>query len=164
MSWEKLKRPATLLVLAFIILFVWGLLHEAEASDWDAVVGVGYGTTHSSTLVVQEVGLQYDEKWALSATRTGNEKRLHDTWVVKGERRVSWRKDKDFEPYAAFGVAWFVHKPEALVNENLTFSLAVGVRWKEVVELGWQHYSTSGRSSPNSGVDYVILRAILELP
>ena len=161
---KKAWKPTVLAVVGFILLYIAGLLNDAEAGELDAVVGVGYGATHSSTLVVQELGLQYDERWGVSLTRTGNEARLPDTWVVKGERRVSWRENKDFEPYASFGVAWFVDKPSALVDENLTFSLAVGVRWREVVELGWQHYSTSGRSSPNKGIDYVILRAILELP
>jgi hypothetical protein len=113
--------------------------------------------------VVEQLGLRYDRAWQVSVTRTGNEPRIEDTWVWALERRVAWREDKAFEPFLSFGAAYWQDRPARFVDDNLTFALAAGVSYRKSVELLWQHYSTSGRTSPNWGIDYVMLRATMQV-
>lgn len=152
---QRLKQPTTWIIVVFILLFLWGLRREAEASDLRFEVGLGFGSTHQSTVVMEELGLLYDEKWYVHIAHLGNDERVPDTYRITAGRRVAWRQEHTFSPYLRMGAAYWQHRPAGLVDANLTFDMAVGLRAWDVVELEWSHQSTAGRVHPNTGVDVV---------
>lgn len=168
---DRLKQPTTWLVIALVAAFVYGLLRgpTAQAATLElppahrVTIGVGYGLIHAQGLVVQELGYEYDDRWTVRLTRTGNDARIPDTWVGAVGRRVPLYDGKHFSPFVAIGAAWFDEPPSAVVDSRLVFDLEVGVRYRNVVDLVWHHNSTSGRSDPNSGIDYWLLRAVLKV-
>jgi hypothetical protein len=154
------SKPAFWGVVGFVILFVWGL-RVALADPVSAVVGVAVGTSHGNDTVGQEVLVEFDEKWQAGFMHYGNDPRMEDTYVFTAVRRVSWREGKDFEPWASFGIAYWENAPAVYVSEELTYSLGLGLRWRDVIEVGWMHYSTAGRARQNAGFDSVAARAVM---
>lgn len=157
------KKPAFWAVLIFVVLFVWGSLRDADAAEVNALVGVGFGATRSDGMVVQEVLLEVNEDWTFGVVRLGDSPVLEAAYAGVATRRVEWREGKAFEPFMSFGIAYFDSPPAALVNDQLTFALQAGFRWRDVIDLAWVHYSTAGRTDPNIGIDYVTLRAVLAI-
>lgn len=162
--WRRaVRKPALWIVLVFVTLFVWGSIREAHAAEINGLVGVGFGTGHSRNLIAEEVLLEINQDWDLGVARLGSSPILEDTYVAIAARRVDWREGKAFEPFLSFGVAYFDNVPRALVNDHLTFTLQAGFRWRGAIDLAWIHYSTAGRSDPNTGIDYATLRAVLRI-
>ena len=160
---DRLQQPSTWLIIVFILSFLLGLwmAQTAEAAEVEATAGLGFGVSKTSTLIVQEAGLRIDDAWGVAVARTGNKDELDPAWVIRAERIVTWREGRAIQPMMALGVAWWDPAPAALVSEQWTFAMAVGLYAYEVVELRWQHYSTAGRADKNSGVDYVSLTATM---
>ena len=160
---DRLKQPSSWLIVVFILAFLLSLWNAqaAEAAELEATAGLGFGVSKTSPMVVQEAGLRINDAWAVAVARTGNIPELDPAWVIRAERIVTWREGRALQPMMALGVAWWDPAPAALVSEQWTFAMAVGLYAYEVVELRWQHYSTAGRADKNSGVDYISLTATM---
>lgn len=157
------KKPGFWAIVAFVFLFIWGAFREARAVEVDALLGVGGGFSHKSSLIIQETMLEFDEKWEVGVLHMGNDPRIEPTYGVIAARRVHWRDGKTFEPEVVLGAAYFDHAPKQLVSEQLTYLLSAGFRWRGIFDLSWIHYSTAGRAYRNYGVDYVALRVVLPI-
>lgn len=160
---RAVRKPEFWGAVAFVVLFIWGILRQANAAELDALIGVASGSTHNSQLMIEEVFLEFDHKWDVGVFHMSGDPRITSTYGAVAAYRVRWREDKRFEPWASFGAAYFDRAPEAFVSENLSYQLAVGFRMFKVLDLGWVHYSTAGRARTNWGVDYVSLRVVLPI-
>lgn len=158
-------KPLAIAVIIFIGLLLWGYSSEASA-DTSLTIGLSYGWVNSEGLVTQRLGLLQNEKWNIKYERFGG----HEFNTSHGfflARRTEWRTDKVWQPYLDFGFGYYTQKlinpdkNKPLVNDNLVFTLAGGCTWrisKDVdLELGIDHNSTAGRTSPNSGIDRVFI-------
>lgn len=158
---EFFKKPSSWLVVAFIVIFALGMCSErARAEGVDLRVGLGFGATNDNEWIVQEIMLT-DRDWYASVLRTGDDRVLPDTWRFAVGYRVDWREDKRLAPYARFGFAYWLDQPRPVVSENLTYDMAVGLRFWQIMDLEWAHNSTAGRSEFNDGNDNVVLSFVL---
>ena len=156
------RKPTGWLVLAFIVLFTWGLYNEVKADELEMRVGLGLGATNDNEWVAQEI-MVTNRDWYASILRTGDDNVLPDTWRLSLGYRVDWRQDKKAAPYMRFGFAVWEQEPFPLISDRLSYDMAVGARFWHVLDLEWQHNSTAGRSDFNNGNDIVILSFVLPL-
>jgi hypothetical protein len=167
-----LKTRWQFVVIAiFAILFLWGVVREAEAAEHSAEIGLSYGVINSEKLITQRIGYVYDDRWRLRLERHGGD--YYDTSnSYTLARSVMWRKGKTFQPMLEFGVTYWdelLIDPNSrrglpFVNDEWTYSLGVGVRAWDVFEAGLTHSSTAGRSRPNRGIDRIYISYVLDLP
>ena len=149
-------------VVVFVLVFFWGRYAEAA----EVGVGLGFGTFNARGAIMQELSVTSDDyRWFASYTRIGknDSNRLvleqNDRFVVA--YRTFWRRDKDVKPYLSLGAAYFTHPPNDLISDRLSYDLRLGFRWRDILEVDLDgHNSTAGRSSRNTGVDSINLRAV----
>lgn len=158
----KFKTKATsgiVLVLAFLALFIWG--RNAESAELG--LGVGYGINHTAKAAVQEITISTDDyRWYGQVIRIGGDGVLDDNWRYSAGYRLFWRRDENVKPFLRLGAAYFDHAPVQLVSDHLTFDMGLGLRWKDIIELEYNHNSTAGRSDKNTGIDFVTLRVVFQ--
>ena len=152
-------KTSIALVIAFIVLFVWG--RSAESAELGIGVGTGHG--HTNDTVTQGLTIISDDlRWYAQVTRFGSEGYLDTNVRWSGGYRLFCRRDEDFKPFMRFGVALFDHDPMPLISDNVTYDLGVGLRWRDVIEFEYNHNSTAGRSERNTGVDLWVLRLVMQ--
>jgi hypothetical protein len=144
-------------VAIFIVLFIWGMQDSYGA---EVRLGLGKGMTNGNDWITQEFMLVGKRKWYLSAMLTGNDDQQPDTWRYAVGYRVNWRDHTRASPFMRLGAAYWQDKPVPLISDHVSYDMAVGVRVLHVVELEWQHNSTSGRSDQNKGNDLFTLAMV----
>lgn len=156
MNIDFFKKPQVWAILLFVVLFFWGLTAHAKNS---LEVGLSFGAFHSTQMITQRIGWNYDNRWIAQYERHGGNG-YQGTNSVSIQRQVSWRQGSALSPLLRFGISYFdeqIVDPEKedrpLVSENLTYSLGFGVRIKERLMIGLEHNSTAGRSARNRGID-----------
>lgn len=157
---KYLKRISytSVLVAIFIALFIWG--RAAEAGE--ARIGLGVGTFNVQGAIYQDLLVTTDEQtWYAQVTRIGNDEHFDVLTRYSAGYRVNWRDDKFAEPYLRLGMAHFDKEPTYRISDKWSFDMAVGIRFKDVVELEAQHNSTAGRTNYNYGLDSIVLGVVL---
>jgi hypothetical protein len=156
-------------VLVFLTAFFLFLANESRAAE--VMLGVGTGVANlDQDIRSQQLGVRFDGRWLVDLTRTGagtrsdDGKALPENWRVSALRTVTIRReDAWIRPFLGFGVAYWHEAPAAVVNDRVMFDLRVGAQIRNVM-ISWQHNSTAGRTSPNSGHDMVLLTMRLPFP
>lgn len=154
---KRRVKHTVYLVLAFLALFVWGLvLNEAKADELR--IGLGYGILKSEGFITQELLYRPHPHWYLSIAETENHRRDYRSVRYAAGHQVVFRDGKKIEPFLRLGFAHFRRAPNDWVSAKNTYDLAIGFRFWDVVELEIdQHQSTAGRSPVNIGLDGVYL-------
>ena len=150
------KHLRWFLIGAFIVAFGFGI-KNAQADDFRIAFGAGFN--HSEKALTSEVMYTFDNHVYLAATRIGGDLVLNPNhnqiMKLAGGYRVRWRDELKVSPYMRMGIAYFDHKPYLVMNDNVAFDMALGVRLWDIAELELLHNSTAGRSTRNWGLDYV---------
>lgn len=160
-KWDiSFKKPATYLILGFIILLIWMFTQEAKADTSMEVAPESTfisGEAHSGTalFVTERFQGKYDVGIALSTQlqcRPKNCNRL-DSPTNQGvyfQRVVSYGK---FE--MGLGVSYW-HNTTAAWSSHTPFALHMGYNFNRTT-LRWRHFSTGGSSDRNAGWDLLTL-------
>ena len=162
-----LKKPQVWLIVAFIALMVWGLAAQA-ANGFESALS--YGVVNTKNHITQRISYMHGDKWVVQYERHGGNG-YEDTNSYSLQRQIVWRSEKKAQPYLRYGISYFDDpirrlrsgEDSVLVDERLTYSLGLGLRFWGVMNMGIEHNSTAGRSDPNKGVDRVYLGIMLWL-
>jgi len=151
-------------ITIFIVLFAWGIYRQqAEASDLR--LGLGFGITNSALVHGGSEGngwigqeLMFTHKhWYGAAMRLGGDDVLPDTVRLTAGYRVEWRDERRLSPYLRLGAAYFLDEPSSIISDRWAYDLTMGFRVFDVLDIEYQHNSTAGRSSQNSGNDLLLV-------
>lgn len=156
------KRYTGILVVLFIALAIWAV-YSSKAEAAEIGLGLGAGATNDNGWIAQEITVRHGH-WYGSILRTGDDDALPDTWRFAAGWRYDWRADKRVSPFIGFGAAWWADDITPLISDRLSYDMRLGLRFWDVVDLGWQHASTAGRARFNDGSDLVVLRLVFPVP
>ena len=157
------KNKRLLAIGLFVIAF--GALLWADSVEAQPLLGVGVGILNTQEARNVTLGWSWQDKWEAELSQHGGDG-YETVHAVSVARVVRARKGKNFEPFMQFGLTYWDDKiaapkwddQDVLVDSQLTYRLGLGIRVYRVLEVGWGHDSTAGRSDPNSGIDYIFLR------
>ena len=156
---KRLKKEH-IAVIIFIIIFAFGLAKYARADE--ARLGLSYAASHNNDWIGQDLYYQRGQ-WYFQAAYLGGDDILSDTWRASVGYRVDFRDGKRFSPFMRLGAAYFEEEPTAVISSNLTYDMAIGMRFFNILDLEWQHNSTASRSHTNRGNDMLLLGFVFQI-
>jgi hypothetical protein len=142
----KWKKPTTLMVLGFVLLFIF-MLAKCEAAETSMVIAPNTQFVQGAHQSGYLLGLRetFDKKYRIGLN-------LNDVGdQTNGGVQVQRIVGNEHEFFLGLGVAYWKNQSIAW-NSNFTFALSVGYQW-EHAGVEWGHWSTAGSSSMNSGLD-----------
>lgn len=151
---DRFRKKTSWLIVAFVVLAIWGGCQMAEAQE--AGIGIGFGATNGNNWTGQQIFVS-NGTWYGSFMRVDGDDTLPQTNRYSIGYRISWRQQTRFTPYLKIGAAYFEHDITPLISDRWAYDMAVGARLWRVADIEWQHNSTAGRSDFNDGVDMPFL-------